>query len=64
MATLRVPQRDGEITISQRGEAKTYHVKDHEVHVNSAELERFLQNVKGSKEVSAKPAKTAKEGDN
>jgi hypothetical protein len=60
MAKVRVPQADGEITLSRVGEEpKTYRVTDHEVTVAAADLDNFLVHVDGAREVGAKPVSTS-----
>lgn len=62
MATVKVPQADGEIRISLQGnEATTYKVSDHQVTVKDDDLELFLGAVEGS-EVTGKAASAKKEG--
>jgi hypothetical protein len=60
MAKVRVPQSDGEITITRGGESKTYRVTDGTITVAADDLEAVLLHVEGSKPTSGSPAATTK----
>ena len=65
MPRVRVPQKDGEITISRSGEEPvTRHVTDHEVQVAQADLEQFLRVIPGAEVVkgAGSPDSRKKEG--
>jgi hypothetical protein len=50
VASIRVPQTDGEITIATGGDpGKTYKVKDHVVTVAKADVPLFLSVIDGSR---------------
>lgn len=57
---VRVPQADGEITITPNAgdEPRRYRITDHEATVATDDLETFLVHVDGSTE-TAKPAASA-----
>lgn len=58
MARVRVPQADGEITVTRGNDRHTYRVSDHEVTVATDRLEHFLRSVAGSKQVSEASPRT------
>jgi hypothetical protein len=61
MPDVRVPQKDGSITITRNGgEPVTRHVKDHVVAVGDDDLAHFIA-VTGGSLIEAKPASTKKE---
>jgi hypothetical protein len=63
MPEVKVPQKDGSITIRRGGEEPvTRHVSDHIVKVGDEDLEHFLANVDGSNVVEAKPASSQQKG--
>lgn len=62
MPKVSVPQTVGdEVTITRRGEAKTWRINDGEAAVAAADLELFLGNVEGAREVAKPAASSTKE---
>lgn len=62
MPKVTVPKAYGdEVTITRRGEAKTWRINDGEATVAAGDLEVFLGNVEGARETAKPAASSAKE---
>lgn len=62
MPKVSVPKAVGdEVTITRRGQSKTWRINDGEATVAADDLEVFLGNVEGAREVAKPAASSAKE---